>query len=214
MSENYSDDYNKESFWDKVKIWAVIAGKTVLEPALTLYYCYLDPDTPPWAKVVIVGSLGYFISPIDAIPDITLGIGFSDDFLQLTAALGTVAIHIKNEHKKKAAEKLKQWFGSNQKARQVNLQSCQEAIKSAIESCTRKEEESLARVAAFINALYLQHKIYRAAQVGGSLRTRFGPSWFPHIKEREERYALQVDKDLEEYLYQKIRSEDSQEPVF
>ena len=97
---------------------------------------------------------------------------------------------------------------------EVNLQSCQEAIERAIESCIRREEESLARVAAFVNALYLQHKIYRAAQVGGSLRKRFSPSWFPHIQEREERYALEVDKDLEEYWYQKIRSEDSQKPVF
>jgi uncharacterized membrane protein YkvA (DUF1232 family) len=208
-SQDYSDNYSQESFWDKLKIWATVAGKSVLEPALTLYYCSLDPDTPIWAKTVIIASLGYFISPLDAIPDITPVIGFSDDILELAAALGIVVMHIKDEHKKKAAETLKQWFGShhNHKTREVNLQSCDEAIKSAIESCIRKEDESLIRVAAFVNALYVQHKIHRAAQVGGSLRKRFGLSWFPHIKEREDRYALEVDKDLEEYLYQKITSE-------
>jgi len=38
------------------------------------------------------------------------------------------------------------------------------------------------------------------------LRQRFGPSWFPHIKERELRYALKVDRDLEDYLFDQIRS--------
>lgn len=89
---------------------------------------------------------------------------------------------------------------------QINLQSCEEAIETAITSCIRTEEEELVRVTAFITALYAQHKIHRGAQVGGSLRKRFGSSWFPHIKERELRYALKVDKDLEEYLYQQILS--------
>lgn len=93
------------------------------------------------------------------------------------------------------------------RAGKVNLQSSEDATESAIEFCIRDDEESQTRVAAFVSALYLQHDIHRGAQVGGSLRKRFGPSWFPHIKEREERYALDVDKELEDYLYDRIQSE-------
>ena len=46
------------------------AGKEVIEKALILYYCLQDDDTPAWAKTTIIGALGYFISPIDAIPDL------------------------------------------------------------------------------------------------------------------------------------------------
>ena len=87
---------------------------------------------------------------------------------------------------------------------QVNRQSCEVAITTATKSCLRQDQESLARVAAFVSALYTQHEIYRGAQVGGSLLKRFGSSWFPRIKEREKRYALSVSKELEDYLYEQI----------
>ena len=50
----------------------------------------------------------------------------------------------------------------------------------------------------------MQHEIERAAQVGGSLLKRFGKSFFPHIKDRELRFALDVDSELENYLYNQI----------
>jgi hypothetical protein len=53
---------------------------------------------------------GYFISPIDAIPDFTPVIGYSDDFAVLSLAVVTVAAHIKKIHGKMARKKLKAWF--------------------------------------------------------------------------------------------------------
>lgn len=112
MQENneFSSQYSDDSFWDKVKGYAKTAGETVLEPALKMYYAASDSDTPVWAKTVIYGALGYFISPIDAIPDITPVIGYTDDLGVLAAAVATTAAHIKDEHVKKAQETLKQWF--------------------------------------------------------------------------------------------------------
>ncbi|WP_028452927.1 YkvA family protein [Chitinilyticum aquatile] len=111
MSENqYTQAYSDGSFWDKVKGYAKAAGESVLEPALKLYYAASDPDTPVWAKGVIYGALGYFISPIDAIPDITPIIGYTDDLGVLVAAVATTAAHIKDEHAQRAKETLKQWF--------------------------------------------------------------------------------------------------------
>jgi uncharacterized membrane protein YkvA (DUF1232 family) len=106
----YEDSYNDDSFWKKVKDFAKTAGENVLEPALKLYYVFQDEDTPAWAKTTIVGALGYFISPIDAIPDVIPVVGFSDDLGVLVAAVATVAAYIKEEHTNKAKETLKQWF--------------------------------------------------------------------------------------------------------
>ena len=110
--QDYGKGYSQESLWDKIKNSAVSAGKVVLEPALVLYYCALDPDTPAWAKSVIVGALGYFIIPLDAIPDLSPGIGYTDDLGALASAVAIVAAHIKDEHKEKAGEQLKRWFSN------------------------------------------------------------------------------------------------------
>jgi len=107
----FSKDYSENTFWDKVKSFATVAGKEVIEKALQLYYALQQPSTPVWAKTVIVGALGYFISPIDAIPDVVPMIGFADDLGVLAAAIATVAIYITDDVKAKAAEKLEAWFG-------------------------------------------------------------------------------------------------------
>jgi len=106
----FSKQFSESSFWKKVKKYAKTAGYEVIEKALILYYCLKDPDTPTWAKSVIIGTLGYFILPADAIPDLTPFIGFSDDLGALAAALGIVSFHIKKDHKEKAKEKMNEWF--------------------------------------------------------------------------------------------------------
>ena len=56
-------------------------------------------------------ELGYFIVPIDAIPDLAPVIGYSDDLGALALAIGNVAMYIDDEVKQKAKSKLKDWFG-------------------------------------------------------------------------------------------------------
>jgi uncharacterized membrane protein YkvA (DUF1232 family) len=112
MGDNeYSKEFSEDSFWTKVKDFAIKAGKEVIEKAIILYYCLQDSDTPVWAKTAIIAALGYFISPIDAIPDFTPVIGFVDDLGVLAAAMATAAMYIKEQHKEKAKEKIKIWFG-------------------------------------------------------------------------------------------------------
>lgn len=105
------DTYSDDGFWTKVGRSAASAGKKVLEKALTLYFALQDADTPSWAKAVILTALGYFISPVDALPDIVPVTGYSDDLTVLTAALTTIAAHIKETHVAKAKEVLSRWFG-------------------------------------------------------------------------------------------------------
>lgn len=106
-----ADEHSEESFWRKVTDFAKTAGKEVIVTALTSYYCAMDPDTPATAKAIIVGALGYFILPLDAIPDPTPVVGFSDDLGALVMAVTLVAAHIKPEHRKKAEEQWANIFG-------------------------------------------------------------------------------------------------------
>ncbi len=113
MSEQqdpFSTAYSDSNFWDKVKTYAKSAGVSVLEPALKMYYAALDSDTPAWARTTILGALGYFISPVDAIPDFTPVVGYTDDLGVLAAALAATAANIKDVHIAKAKETLAPWF--------------------------------------------------------------------------------------------------------
>ena len=107
---HHPEAFSKKSFWKKVAAFAVRAGKKVIYQALVLYYCLIDSDTPKWVKAPIIGALGYFIFPADAIPDALPLVGFSDDLAVLGAAVAYVATHIKCAQRRKAEEKFKTWF--------------------------------------------------------------------------------------------------------
>ena len=112
MSE-YTEHYSDESFWTKVKRFALKAGKEVIRTALILYYVAQDPETPKHIKAVIYGALGYFIIPLDAIPDVAPAIGFSDDLGVLLAALALAKVFTKPEHEQQADKLLREWFGED-----------------------------------------------------------------------------------------------------
>jgi uncharacterized membrane protein YkvA (DUF1232 family) len=57
-------------------------------------------DISKKSVVMIVGALLYFVSPIDAVPDLLAGIGLLDD----VAVIGFVAGQLKNE-----LEKFREW---------------------------------------------------------------------------------------------------------
>jgi uncharacterized membrane protein YkvA (DUF1232 family) len=108
--KDYEKDFSSTSFWDKVKSQAAKAGKDLIEKGLVLYYTWDDDDTPMWAKATIVGALGYFISPVDAVPDVLPVVGYSDDLAVLVGAIATVAGSIKKAHKEAAKQKVDDLF--------------------------------------------------------------------------------------------------------
>ena len=107
-SEKY---YSDEKFWDKLKKLAKKAGSSVVYAVLLLYYTLQKPEVPKKTKAVIIGALGYFILPVDLIPDMMLGVGFTDDLGALGIALFQVAMYIDEDIKSKARTKLVDWFG-------------------------------------------------------------------------------------------------------
>ncbi|TMU87013.1 DUF1232 domain-containing protein [Bacillus sp. BHET2] len=110
---NTEKHYSEEKFWDKLKKYGVKAGHSVVYTALLLYFVLQKPDIPVKAKMVIIGALGYFILPTDFIPDIAVGIGFTDDLGALGLALLQVAMYIDDEVKVNAKAKLRDWFGED-----------------------------------------------------------------------------------------------------
>lgn len=111
-TNGFDKDYSEGSFWDKLIKYAKDAGKEVIEKALWLYYTMQEPGTPAWAKSIIIGALGYFISPLDIIPDVMPLVGYTDDLGVLAAAITAVAAYITDNAKEQAKAKLAQWFGA------------------------------------------------------------------------------------------------------
>lgn len=105
--KHYSDD----KFWNKLKRFGKRAGSSVVYAVLLLYYTLQKPEVPAKVKATIIGALGYFILPLDLIPDLAPAVGFTDDLGALGLALIQVALYIDEDTKAKAKTKLSEWFG-------------------------------------------------------------------------------------------------------
>ncbi len=102
--------FTESDFWEKIQNVARKAGIKISYAALLLYYVLRSPATPSSDRMKIIGALGYFILPVDLIPDYLPVIGFSDDLAALTWALYSVAKNITPEVKVQAQEQLGKWF--------------------------------------------------------------------------------------------------------
>ena len=111
--EKAAGNFSEEKFWGKLMKYGKKAGSSVVYAVLLLYYTLQKPEIPKKVKVVIIGALGYFILPIDAIPDFAVGLGYTDDLGAIGFALIQVAMYIDQDVKKKARVKLADWFGEN-----------------------------------------------------------------------------------------------------
>jgi uncharacterized membrane protein YkvA (DUF1232 family) len=90
---------------------ARLAGEKLLYYVLVLYHVLNDELTPSMDKLVIVGALGYFILPIDVIPDFIIGLGYTDDMAVLMAAYSRISKSITPEVEMKAKYDLFRLFG-------------------------------------------------------------------------------------------------------
>jgi len=92
-------------FWPKMR--RVAARIPFAGQALSVYFAARDPETPASAKGLMLGALAYFVLPIDAIPDIFAGIGFTDDAAVITALIATLGANVKRRHRDQAGQALK-----------------------------------------------------------------------------------------------------------
>ncbi|WMY91165.1 YkvA family protein [Snodgrassella communis] len=76
--------FNEQNFLSKLARNALRLGKPVAVQLYTLYLLFKSPETPLRSKMLILGALVYFISPIDLIPDFLGPFGFTDDIAVIT----------------------------------------------------------------------------------------------------------------------------------
>lgn len=105
--------YSNDKLWEKIRKFSKRAGSSVIYAVLLLYFTLQKPEIPLKVKATIAGALGYFILPIDLIPDVALGVGYIDDLSLVMVALVQVAMYIDEDIKNQAKDKLKDWFGDD-----------------------------------------------------------------------------------------------------
>lgn len=110
--QEYEKHFSFDSLISKIKDTAKKAGLKAIYMALLLYYALESPTISFKDKAIIYGALGYFISPIDIVPDILPLIGLSDDIAVLAWAFSRVKSNITDMTREKAKTKLKIWFGN------------------------------------------------------------------------------------------------------
>jgi uncharacterized membrane protein YkvA (DUF1232 family) len=80
MSAQY---YSASGFWKKLSSIPANTSCTLIQKAITLYVLLTESDLSIIARTSIVAGLGYFIMPIDCVPDF-LPFGLLDDLAILT----------------------------------------------------------------------------------------------------------------------------------
>ena len=122
--EKYAKAFSENALWTRMQKVAKSVGQKTVYTILLLYYSFVRKETPHWAKSIIIGVLGYFLTPIDAIPDLTPIIGYTDDIGVLTFGLVTIACYVNDEVRTKAREQLIKWCGEIDEAQieEVNKQ--------------------------------------------------------------------------------------------
>lgn len=110
--KKYVQRFSEGGLWQKFSYYARKIGLKAVYSALLLFYAYRRKDTPTWAKRIILGVLGYLIAPIDALPDLSPIIGYTDDLGMLSFGLVTVAAYVNDEVRISARKKLHDWFGA------------------------------------------------------------------------------------------------------
>lgn len=88
------------------KLARALARAPFAADLVAAYYSAFDPATPLRAKGILLGALVYFILPADAVPDMVLGLGFTDDLAVLVAAVNAVRTHVTAAHHARARETL------------------------------------------------------------------------------------------------------------
>jgi len=111
---NYGGKFSKRDFAEKISRIAKRAGAKLVYAALILYYTLQSDKVSKKDKAIIIGALGYMISPLDAIPDAIPIAGLTDDLAVLLYVLKKVWTDIDPEIQEKAKKRLSRWFDDDE----------------------------------------------------------------------------------------------------
>ena len=99
--------------WDKLKTYALKAGRVATKPILTFYYVMHQTETTTLEKALIYGALAYIIIPSDLLPRRALSVlGILDDAAVIAYIYKKISGKITIEITNKVEDTLDQWFGA------------------------------------------------------------------------------------------------------
>ncbi len=107
----YMPYFDPLKLMERIKSLAGNLGKRMVYMLLLFFYAFKRKDTPGWARNIIMGSLAYFLAPLDGIPDLTPFLGYTDDMGVLSFGLVAIAAYINDDVKINARKTLKNIFG-------------------------------------------------------------------------------------------------------
>ena len=110
----YKDNYTSSGFLDKISRIAKRAGAKLVYVALVLYYTLQSGNVSLKDKAIIIGALGYLISPLDVIPDAIPIAGLGDDLAVLLYVMNKVLGEVPDDVRTKAHDKLSKWFDEDE----------------------------------------------------------------------------------------------------
>lgn len=104
------DWIERQDFLMKICGFVHRAGVQITYSALLLFLAYKRKETPKWAKRIVLGALAYLFAPVDAIPDLSPFLGFTDDLGVLLFGLVSIAGYVNQDVRERAREILGQWI--------------------------------------------------------------------------------------------------------
>jgi uncharacterized membrane protein YkvA (DUF1232 family) len=111
---SYANKFSQSEFVEKISRIAKRAGAKLVYAALILFYTLQSDRISVKNKALIIGALGYMISPLDVVPDAIPIVGLSDDLAVLLYVLKTVWTDVDPSIQDRAKEKLSKWFDEDE----------------------------------------------------------------------------------------------------
>ena len=118
---SYANKFSQSEFAEKISRIAKRAGAKLVYAALILYYTLQSDKVSKSDKAIIIGALGYMISPLDVIPDAIPIAGLTDDLAVLLFVLKKVWTGIDPEIVEQARKKLAKWIDDEEISEIQNL---------------------------------------------------------------------------------------------
>ncbi|MBR3877621.1 MAG: DUF1232 domain-containing protein [Bacteroidaceae bacterium] len=107
-------DWNSKinALMDKLRPWALKAGRTATRPMLQFYYVMEDEKTSTLDRVLVYAAIVYVIIPIDFVPSsVYKFLGVLDDGVAMLYVYKKIKEKITPEINAKVKETLDEWFG-------------------------------------------------------------------------------------------------------
>ena len=100
------------SLMEKLRPWALKAGRVAARPILQFYYVLEDENTSTLDKVMIYGAIAYVILPLDLLPrSVFKLLGVLDDGVAVLFVYKRIKDRITPEIVRRVEERLDEWFG-------------------------------------------------------------------------------------------------------